>query len=425
MGMEKDGERYFCKIAGVDTVTAEVSPRESVTILKNSVRIYKSLKHPNLIKLVEAYEQEELYIAVFQWAEGECLFDHWNFEAYEKDASLKSPKEKVKELPIPKKLKMVEVLFSFLQHVQDKGYVAVDFYDGSIMYDFATHKTTICDIDFFRKAPIINDVGQNWFGTKRLKAPEEYKEGAVIDEQTNLFTLGALIFEFFGTFSGEEIGQRYVLNRFMPCDFSRWQLNEESYHVVSKAVSPDRCQRYATVREFWEAWEEAQDFWEGFYMIREVEEKDLEECVELIRRSFGTVAEQFGFTEENAPRFTAFATDKQRLVWHMMGEKRPMYVYLDGEKIVGYYSLFMQENQECELSNLCVSPDYRHRGIGEALLNHAFDKGKELGCKKVNVGIVEENVVLRKWYEEQGCVHLGTKKFEHFPFTCGFMKKEL
>ena len=45
-------------------------------------------------------------------------------------------------------------------------------------------------------------------------------------------------------------------------------------------------------------------------MIREVEEKDLEECVELIRDSFGTVAKQFGFTEENAPRFTAFATDK-------------------------------------------------------------------------------------------------------------------
>ena len=171
--------------------------------------------------------------------------------------------------------------------------------------------------------------------------------------------------------------------------------------------------------------EEADRFLEGFHMIREVEEKDLEECVELIRRSFGTVAEQFGFTEENAPRFTAFATDKQRLVWHMEGEKRPMYAYVDSGKIVGYYSLFMQENQECELSNLCVSPDYRHRGIGEALLKHAFEKAKELGCQKVNIGIVEENVVLRKWYEEQGCVHLGAKKFEHFPFTCGFMKKEL
>ena len=160
-------------------------------------------------------------------------------------------------------------------------------------------------------------------------------------------------------------------------------------------------------------------------MIRKAEEKNLEECVELIRKSFGTVAEQFGFTKENAPRFTAFATDKQRLVYQMTEEKRPMYVYFAGEKIVGYYSRFMQENQACELSNLCVSPEYRHRGIGEALMKHACEIAGSRGCKKLNLGIVEENVVLRKWYEAQGCVHLGTKKFEHFPFTCGFLEKEL
>ena len=110
---------------------------------------------------------------------------------------------------------------------------------------------------------------------------------------------------------------------------------------------------------------------------------------------------------------------------YLYGDKAERIGLVADGKIVGYYSLFLQENQECELSNLCVSPDYRHRGIGEALLKHAFDKAQELGCRKVNIGIVEENVVLRKWYEEQGCVHLGTKKFEHFPFTCGFMKKEL
>lgn len=55
----------------------------------------------------------------------------------------------------------------------------------------------ICDIDFFRNAPVINDKVIEWFGTKRLKAPEEYIEGSVTDKQTNIFTLGALIFEFF------------------------------------------------------------------------------------------------------------------------------------------------------------------------------------------------------------------------------------
>ena len=56
----------------------------------------------------------------------------------------------------------MEVLFSFLEHVNRKGYVAVDFYDGSIMYDFENHKMTLCDIDLFRKAPAVNDMGEGW-----------------------------------------------------------------------------------------------------------------------------------------------------------------------------------------------------------------------------------------------------------------------
>ena len=43
----------------------------------------------------------------------------------------------------------------------------------------------------------------------------------------------------------------------------------------------------------------------------------------------------------------------------------------------------------------------------------------------MNIGIVEENKRLRKWYEDNGAVHVGTKKFDFFPFTCGYMKKEL
>ena len=36
-------------------------------------------------------------------------------------------------------------------------------------------------------------------------------------------------------------------------------------------------------------------------------------CAQLIRESFRTVAEEFGFTSENAPRFTAFAVTQERL----------------------------------------------------------------------------------------------------------------
>ena len=42
-------------------------------------------------------------------------------------------------------------------------------------------------------------------------------------------------------------------------------------------------------------------------MIKEIDKKDIEECVGVIRENFLTVANEFGFTMDNAPRFTAFA----------------------------------------------------------------------------------------------------------------------
>ena len=160
-------------------------------------------------------------------------------------------------------------------------------------------------------------------------------------------------------------------------------------------------------------------------MIREVKRDDVPVCVDIIKKSFKTVADEFGFTEENAPRFTAFATTEERLYWQMAKEHRLMFVYEQDGVMCGYYSLLMQDNNECELNNLAVLPEYRHLGIGKQLLDHAYETAKDHGCKLINIGIVEENKTLRKWYEQNGAVHTGTKKFDFFPFTCGYMVKEL
>jgi len=157
-------------------------------------------------------------------------------------------------------------------------------------------------------------------------------------------------------------------------------------------------------------------------MIRKAERADLPECVRVIRKSFRTVSDEFGFTEENAPRFTAFAITEEWLAWQMDGEHRLMYVDEEGGVIRGYYSLRLQGNGECELGNLSVLPEYRHRGIGGELFLHAVKTAGEQQCTVMNLGIVEENIRLRKWYERHGAVHTGTKKYDFFPFTCGYMK---
>ena len=160
-------------------------------------------------------------------------------------------------------------------------------------------------------------------------------------------------------------------------------------------------------------------------LIREAVREDIPACAALIRESFATVAEEFGLTAENAPRFTAFATTPERLYWQMENEPRRMFVCEQDGILCGYYALLMQGGGACELSNLAVLPAWRHRGIGGRLLAHAFAEAKAAGCGTVHIGIVEENQRLRRWYEASGAVHVGTRKFDFFPFTCGYLRKEL
>ena len=254
-GMESENRKYFIKVAGAKTLEASIDTREAVKLLKAATHLYEILKHPSLIELVEHYEYENLYIAVFKWSEGDCLYDHWNFEKYAKNPLLQSPRCKFKQLPIEKRLKSVRTMFEFLVQVEREGYVAVDFYDGSIMYDFDHHTTTICDIDLYRKSPTHNDMGKEFWGTKRLKAPEEYTYGSVIDGVTNVFTLGAFIFHYFGSYSEDDIGQIYKSNRFIPCSLEKWELDKNVYEVTLKAVNKDRSERYQTMADFFRAWQ--------------------------------------------------------------------------------------------------------------------------------------------------------------------------
>ena len=100
----------------------------------------------------------------------------------------------------------------------------------------------------FRKLPTKNDLGKDYFGTKRLKAPEENELGATIDELTNEFTLGAIIFDMFSNV--ENIDDRYEKGMFIPNDIETFELSKKVYDILIKAVSYDRNNRYNSIKEF-------------------------------------------------------------------------------------------------------------------------------------------------------------------------------
>ena len=162
------------------------------------------------------------------------------------------------------------------------------------------------------------------------------------------------------------------------------------------------------------------------WTIRPIRNDEIPDCACVIRESFRTVADEFGFTEENAPRFTAFAMTEERIRHEAEDPRRTVIGCFDEEqRLVGCYSLFKPEEGPCELNHLCVLPEFRHRHIGQTLVQDAFERALELGSQKMLISIVEENTVLKRWYEGFGFVPVGTQKFDFFPFTCGYLLRTL
>ena len=156
-------------------------------------------------------------------------------------------------------------------------------------------------------------------------------------------------------------------------------------------------------------------------MIIQVENKEqLNICLEIIRSSFITVAGEFGLNEKNCPSHTAFITINK--LEKQFDDGGPMFLFYQDTSPVGYFSLAKCSDDEWELNNLAVLPEYRHLGMGKAMVDYAIATVKNYGGNKLSVGIIEENITLKKWYLKLGFDHISTRKFESLPFTVGFME---
>ncbi len=227
-GLEKEGVRRFVKFAGAPTLRGAGTPAQAVERLKACLPVYQNLRHRCLTPLLEAEEIGGGFAMVFPWASGDCMGRmypkaHRRFMALSTEA-----RQRV----------FLDVL-DFLQAVNAQGYVAVDFYDGSILYDFESGQTTVCDIDFFRRKPCVNDMGRMW-GSSKFQAPEEYRLGVAMDERTNVYTAGAMAFALFANY------QR---------DPGAWQLDERRLAAAFRAISTDPAARQESVGKLREEWE--------------------------------------------------------------------------------------------------------------------------------------------------------------------------
>lgn len=154
--------------------------------------------------------------------------------------------------------------------------------------------------------------------------------------------------------------------------------------------------------------------------IFEIDSDELESSLDVIHRSFQTVAEEFGLTKENCPKHTSFLPLSILEAHKTRGWR--MYGLYAGKKQIGHMSLSKEEESLYEIHNLAILPEYRHNGFGKMQLDYAKETVLSLGATGIRIGIIEENTVLKNWYMENGFAHVGTKKFNHLPFTSGYLE---
>ena len=99
-------------------------------------------------------------------------------------------------------------------------------------------------------------------------------------------------------------------------------------------------------------------------------------------------------------------------------------LFLEGRQI-GFIAVERADATLYYIERLAVLLEYRYRGYGKRLMEFAFEFIRANGGKKVSIGIINEQTVLKNWYKGLGFEEISTREFTHLPFTVCFMEREI
>ena len=224
-GARVGAERLFVKTAGSPGDPRPFLPHDGrVALLRNAARLARSVSDPALPALRNEIESAEGPLLVYDWVDGELV---GTSRARRTDPT--SAFVRFLSLDARERATALDVVFRLHVRLAERGWIASDFYDGSLIYDFARRRIHVVDLDSYRDAPFANDMGR-MFGSDRFMAPEEYERGARIDERTTVFTMGRTVAVLLS------LGTEAVAS------------------LIARACQRDPRGRFGTVAQFYDAW---------------------------------------------------------------------------------------------------------------------------------------------------------------------------
>jgi serine/threonine-protein kinase len=232
-GVRIGSERWFVKTA--TTAAAAGS-------LERAIAVHAAVRHPAVVAPAHVLREgpDARPVLVYPWLDGEVLYHATVAPDGTPTSGSRSapghPMARFRSLPADVVRDAVDVVLDAHRAVDDAGFVAVDLYDGCFLYDFATDRLSLIDLDEYRPGPFTTTARLP--GSTRFMAPEELAAGRRVDRRTTVFRLGRVA--------------RLLLDA---GDEERaWRGTDAELAVIDHATRPDPDDRYPTVEALVSAW---------------------------------------------------------------------------------------------------------------------------------------------------------------------------
>jgi ribosomal-protein-alanine N-acetyltransferase len=120
-----------------------------------------------------------------------------------------------------------------------------------------------------------------------------------------------------------------------------------------------------------------------------MKEEDLPEVLEIENRSFATPWSLRSFQNELEKTVSTCLVFKNR------------------DRLLGYLVVWRVED-ELHIANVAVHPDFRRRGVGRKLIQHAIDLAA--GCRWIGLEVRASNTPALKLYKKFGFLEVGLRR---------------
>ena len=132
-------------------------------------------------------------------------------------------------------------------------------------------------------------------------------------------------------------------------------------------------------------------------LIRRMTMEDIPSVVEIEKQCFSLPWSEASFEDSLSRKDTIFLVCEA-----------------DDAQVAGYMGLYISFD-EASVTNVAVSPAYRKKGFGEALVSVSKEAAKEAGAENVFLEVRASNAVAISLYRKLGFEELGIRKkfYEH------------